>query len=148
MAASGRFGQKVGKGWYKYDTPRVPSPDDDVADIVAPFKDSVLSPDLDPQRVRDRALFALVNEGFRVLEEKLALRPSDIDVVWTSGYGFPRHVGGPMHWAEHVGLNTVKQTLLDLHAERPNVPYLLPAKLLSDMADADAKLADWHKFLP
>ena len=87
-----------------------------------------------------------MNEGFRVLEEGLALRPSDLDVVWTSGYGFPRHKGGPMQWAGERGLRDCRATLERLAAERPAVPYLRPAKLLQAMADADAPLADWETY--
>ena len=148
LARAGRFGQKVGRGWYAYETPRVPSSDPAVAELIAGFKDASLAPDVTHGDVVDRALLALANEGFRVLEEGLALRPSDIDVVWTSGYGFPRHRGGPMQWAaDDVGLAEVKATLEALHAARPDVPYLKPAKLLADMADAGAKLGDWEKFL-
>ena len=88
-----------------------------------------------------------MNEGFRVLEEGLALRPSDLDVVWTSGYGFPRHKGGPMQWAEERGLRECRTTLERFAAERPDVPYLRPAKLLEAMAEADAPLADWEKYV-
>ncbi|KAH8084452.1 enoyl-CoA hydratase [Aureococcus anophagefferens] len=148
LARAGRFGQKVGRGWYAYETPRVPSSDPAVAELIAGFKDASLAPDVTHGDVVDRALLALANEGFRVLEEGLALRPSDIDVVWTSGYGFPRHRGGPMQWAaDDVGLAEVKATLDALHAARPDVPYLKPARLLADMADAGAKLGDWEKFL-
>ncbi|KAH8064825.1 enoyl-CoA hydratase [Aureococcus anophagefferens] len=137
----GPLRQKVGRGWYAYETPRVPSSDPAVAELIAGFKDASLAPDVTHGDVVDRALLALANEGFRVLEEGLALRPSDIDVVWTSGYGFPRHRGGPMQWAaDDVGLAEVKATLDALHAARPDVPYLKPAKLLADMADAGAKL--------
>ena len=97
--------------------------------------------------ILDRALLALVNEGFRVLEEGLALRPSDLDVVWTSGYGFPRHKGGPMQWAEERGLRECRATLERLAAERPDVPYLRPSKLLVALAEADAPLADWEKYV-
>ena len=72
---------------------------------------------------------------------------SDVDVVWTSGYGFPRHVGGPMKWAEERGLAEVRDRLKAFHAERPNVPYLAPAALLDKMADAGAPLADWEEYL-
>ena len=97
--------------------------------------------------ILDRALLALVNEGFRVMEEGLALRPSDLDVVWTSGYGFPRHKGGPMQWAEERGLRECRATLERLAAERPDVPYLRPSKLLVALAEADAPLADWEKYV-
>ena len=199
LARAGRFGQKVGKGWYfrrvettgsrrrrgrgadtpsrcvaatlrrrvaatlprrrgrtkgtgarpryLYETPRVPSPDPDVDSLIAGFKDASLAQTVSADDVRDRAMLALANEGFRVLEERLALRPSDIDVVWTSGYGFPRHVGGPMHWAEARGLAEVRDRLVGFAAERPSVPYLQPAKLLADMADVGAPLKDWEKFL-
>ena len=132
---------------YLYETPRVPSPDPDVDSLIAGFKDASLAQTVSADDVRDRAMLALANEGFRVLEERLALRPSDIDVVWTSGYGFPRHVGGPMHWAEARGLAEVRDRLVGFAAERPSVPYLQPAKLLADMADVGAPLKDWEKFL-
>ena len=81
------------------------------------------------------------------LEEGLALRPSDLDVVWTSGYGFPRHKGGPMQWAEERGLRDCCATLERLAAERPAVPYLRPARGSSGAVGlfADAPLADWEK---
>ncbi|KAH8075263.1 enoyl-CoA hydratase [Aureococcus anophagefferens] len=122
LARAGRFGQKVGRGWYAYETPRVPSSDPAVAELIAGFKDASLAPDVTHGDVVDRALLALANEGFRVLEEGLALRPSDIDVVWTSGYGFPRHRGGPMQWAaDDVGLAEVKATLGARGPARPFV---------------------------
>ena len=124
----------------------MPSHDPDVDDLISTFKDAAL-PALSEADILDRAILALVNEGFRVLEEGLALRPSDLDVVWTSGYGFPRHKGGPMQWAEERGLRDCCATLERLAAERPAVPYLRPAKLLQAMADADAPLADWEKYV-
>ena len=86
LVEAGRLGQKAGKGWYLYEQPRVPSPDPAVDALISQFKDSSL-PNVDAEAILDRALLALVNEGFRVMEEGLALRPSDLDVVWTSGYG-------------------------------------------------------------
>ena len=145
LVEAGRLGQKSGKGWYLYEQPRVPSPDPAVDALVSQFKDG--SPSVDAEAILDRALLALVNEGFRVMEEGLALRPSDLDVVWTSGYGFPRHKGGPMQWAEERGLRDCCTTLERLAAERPDVPYLRPAKLLVALADADAPLADWEKYV-
>ena len=147
LVEAGRLGQKAGKGWYLYEQPRVPSPDPAVDDLIRRFEDGALAPSVDAEAILDRALLALVNEGFRVLEEGLALRPSDLDVVWTSGYGFPRHKGGPMQWAEERGLRECRATLERLAAERPEVPYLRPAKLLEAMAEADAPLADWEKYV-
>ena len=87
LVEAGRLGQKAGRGWYLYEQPRVPSPDPAVDELIRRFEDGALAPSVDAEAILDRALLALVNEGFRVLEEGLALRPSDLDVVWTSGYG-------------------------------------------------------------
>ena len=127
--------------------PQVPSHDPAVDDLIRRFEDGALAPNVDAATILDRALLALVNEGFRVLEEGLALRPSDLDVVWTSGYGFPRHKGGPMQWAEERGLRDCCATLERFAAERPDVPYLRPSKLLVALAEADAPLADWEKYV-
>ena len=148
LVEAGRFGQKAGKGWYLYEQgPRVPLPDPVVDALIGRFGDESLVPSVDADAILDRAILALANEGFRVLEEGLALCPSDLDVVWTAGYGFPRHKGGPMQWAEERGLRSCVATLEGLAAERPDVPYLKPSALLVALADADAPLADWEKYV-
>ena len=94
-------------------------------------------------------LFALCNEGFRVLAEGIALRPSDIDTVWCFGYGFPRHKGGPMHWCDShpdVGLPTMHAALSELSARFPDQPHLAPAPLLTKCVKQGTTLAEyWSK---
>ncbi|KAJ1445805.1 ClpP/crotonase-like domain-containing protein [Pelagophyceae sp. CCMP2097] len=150
LVAAGRLGQKAGRGWYAYaaDAPRTPVADAAVDALIeahfgAPSADTLLG-----EEVVERAVFAMANEGFRVLEERVAARPSDVDVVMVSGYGFPRHVGGPLHLAHHVGLRHVCESLDRFRADRATpCDYLEPCNLLRKMAAADARLEDWHKFL-
>ena len=131
----GRFGQKTGAGWYRYESgSRTPMPDDIVNELII-----AVSADLDIKRrqiddteVIPRCLYPLVNEGAKILSEGLALRPSDIDVVWIYGYGFPRYRGGPMFWADQIGLGTIYETMKRLHDEHGD--WLKPAPLLEQLA--------------
>jgi len=105
-----RFGQKSGAGFYKYEAgSRTPVPDPEVDALIEEYRrETGLAPRSigDPEIV-GRCILALVNEGARILEEGIALRAVDIDVVWLTGYGFPRWRGGPMFYADAAGLNSV-----------------------------------------
>ena len=109
LCAAGRFGQKNGKGFYDYDDARQRTPSDEVKKIIADFaeKEGTTQRDISKDEIRDRLLYPMVNEGAQILEEGMAQRASDIDVVWINGYGWPLYTGGPMFWAEQIGLNTV-----------------------------------------
>ncbi|MFE5705412.1 3-hydroxyacyl-CoA dehydrogenase NAD-binding domain-containing protein [Rhodococcus koreensis] len=110
----GRFGQKTGAGWYDYENGRRDALASPVVDnLLTSFheKNGTQLHTFDPDEIVQRLIFALVDEGARILEEGIALRASDIDVVYLSGYGFPRHRGGPMFYADTVGLNTVLSAL-------------------------------------
>ncbi len=102
----GRYGQKTGAGWFKYGEDRKPSPDAEIVELVhrAAQEAGIKQRTISDEEIRDRCAFALVNEGARVLEEGIATRASDIDVVYLTGYGFPAHRGGPMFYADTVGL--------------------------------------------
>ncbi len=103
LAEAGRLGQKTGKGYYRYEPgSRARHDDPEAIDILRARARELQVPQRkhDPQEIVERCLFPLINEGFRILEEGVALRAADIDVVWTSGYGFPRYRGGPMFHAE------------------------------------------------
>ena len=107
----GRYGQKTGAGWYRYDAPgsrnRTADPlIDQLADEAATKRGITRRPIADEEIVA-RITTALANEGARVLEEGYATRPGDIDVIYVYGFGFPRHRGGPMFYADTVGLDTV-----------------------------------------
>ncbi|MBU1252874.1 MAG: enoyl-CoA hydratase/isomerase family protein [Alphaproteobacteria bacterium] len=109
LCAVGRFGQKAGKGFYDYDEARQRTPSDEVKQIIADFATRSGTPqrDVSKQEIEERLLYPMVNEGAKILEEGMAQRASDIDVVWINGYGWPLYTGGPMFWADTIGLDTV-----------------------------------------
>ena len=131
----GRFGQKTGAGWYRYeDGSRVPIPDPVVENLIVGVSDElgIARRTVTDDEVIPRCLYPLVNEGAKILEEGLALRASDIDTIWIHGYGFPRYRGGPMFWADLVGIKTIYETMNQLHAEHGD--WLRPAPLLAELA--------------
>jgi 3-hydroxyacyl-CoA dehydrogenase len=109
LCAAGRWGQKVGKGFYDYDSARNRTPSDEVKQIIADFaaREGKAQRDISKDEIRERLLYPMVNEGAKILEEGMAQRASDIDVVWINGYGWPLYTGGPMFWAQTIGLDTV-----------------------------------------
>ena len=109
LCAVGRFGQKAGKGFYDYDEARQRTPSDEVQKIIGDFaaKEGTAQRDIPKDEIRERLLYPMVNEGAKILEEGMAQRASDIDVVWINGYGWPLYTGGPMFWAQTIGLDTV-----------------------------------------
>ncbi len=116
----GRFGQKTGGGWYDYEAGnREPQPSPVTERILQEFweRHGVTPTSFDPESIAQQLVFALVDAGARILAEGIALRASDIDVVYLSGYGFPRHVGGPMWYADTVGLDKVVASLREFHGD-------------------------------
>ena len=109
LCAAGRFGQKAGKGWYDYDAARNRTPSDETKAIVADFaaKAGQAQRSFTKTEIRERLLYPMVNEGAKILAEGKAQRASDIDVVWINGYGWPLYTGGPMFWADTLGLDNV-----------------------------------------
>jgi 3-hydroxyacyl-CoA dehydrogenase len=106
LAAEGRWGQKKGAGFYDYDEKRTPSPSPRVAEIIADFRTKTGTPqhEISDEEIVERTLYPMVNEGAKILEEGMAQRASDVDVVWVYGYGWPVYRGGPMFWAGTEGL--------------------------------------------
>ncbi len=109
LCAKGRFGQKAGKGYYDYDEARNRTPSDETKAIIADFAAKAGKPQraISKDEIRERLLYPMVNEGAKILDEGMAQRASDIDVVWINGYGWPLYTGGPMFWADTIGLDTV-----------------------------------------
>ena len=109
LCAAGRWGQKTGKGYYDYDESRNRTPSDEVKAIIADFARKQGQPQraIGKDEIRERLLYPMVNEGAKILDEKMAQRAGDIDTVWLNGYGWPAWTGGPMYWADHVGLQEV-----------------------------------------
>lgn len=135
LCARDRRGQKTGAGYYDYDESRNRTPSDEVQAIIAEFagKEGVEQREIDRDKIRERLLYPMVNEGALILEEGKAQRASDIDVVWINGYGWPLYTGGPMFWADCVGLDTVVAGL-EAHRERLGEDFAL-SQLLKDKAD-------------
>lgn len=113
LCAQRRWGQKTGAGYYDYDEKRQPTPSPVVSRIIEDFRQRSGRSQraVDEQEITVRTLYSLVNEGARILEEGIAQRASDIDVVWLTGYGWPAHTGGPMFWAQKIGLNLIVEGL-------------------------------------
>jgi len=114
----GRHGQKSGGGYYDYDENRNRVPSPVALQVIEDFarKQGIARREIAAEEILDRILFAMVNEGARILEEGIASRASDIDIVWITGYGWPRYRGGPMFWADLQGLPAVLEKLRTLQA--------------------------------
>jgi 3-hydroxyacyl-CoA dehydrogenase len=114
IAELGRFGQKTGKGWYLYEPGnRKPIPDPEVEKIISQYRkeNNLQTRAISDEEIVERLIYALVNEGAKILEEGIALRASDIDMVYLTGYGFPPFRGGPMFYADTVGLSKVLSSI-------------------------------------
>jgi 3-hydroxyacyl-CoA dehydrogenase len=144
---AGRLGQKNGKGYYRYEPGnRTRFDDPEAIEILRRRARELAVPQRqhDATEIQERALFALMNEGFRVLGEGIALRAADIDVVWTAGYGFPRWRGGPMFHAELMGL----RKLLDgirRYRDLFGPMHWEPAPLLVELVERGSSIAEWER---
>jgi 3-hydroxyacyl-CoA dehydrogenase len=139
----GRFGQKTGSGYFIYENGgRVPVPDPFVTDLAAEKAEAlgIKRRNIDNQEILERMTYPMINEAARILEEGIATRASDIDVVWTYGYGWPVWRGGPCFYADLVGAKAICAAL-DHYAELTGDAGLIPTKLLRDMADQGTKFA-------
>jgi 3-hydroxyacyl-CoA dehydrogenase len=131
----GRYGQKTGAGWYKYDDQRRAAPDPAVGELIRRWVEdaAIVQRQISAAEIADRCLYALVNEGARILEEGYALRASDIDIIYINGYGFPAHRGGPMWYADAVGLKRVYDRISEFHHQHGEIWQ--PAPLLKQLAE-------------
>jgi 3-hydroxyacyl-CoA dehydrogenase len=142
LCAQGRWGQKSQAGYYDYDEKRRNAPSPVVAGIVEAFRDKagVTPRIIDDEEIVARTLYTMVNEGAKILEEGIAQRASDIDVVWLNGYGWPRYTGGPMFWADTIGLEKVVEGL-NAYKDRLGPDFSL-SPLLVERAAAGGKLGN------
>jgi 3-hydroxyacyl-CoA dehydrogenase len=139
LCAIDRWGQKKGAGFYDYDEKRRPTPSPVVEQIIEDFaaRQGVERRDISDEEIVERTLYTMVNEGAKILEEGIAQRASDIDVVWVYGYGWPVYRGGPMFWADTVGLGTIVEGLK--RQEERMKPDFSFSKLLLDKAEKGGK---------
>jgi 3-hydroxyacyl-CoA dehydrogenase len=142
LCEMGRYGQKTGAGWYKYpDGSRSPVPDPAVEELIvqcaaeAGIRRRTISAD----EIVERTIYALVNEGTTILAEGFALRASDIDIIYINGYGFPAHRGGPMWYADTVGLAKVYERICEF--QRQHGDWWTPAPLLQELAEKGGTFA-------
>ena len=144
VAELGRFGQKTGKGWYKYNLPdRKPIPDAEVDRIISDYRKekNIKTRQISDEEIVERLIYALVNEAAYILEEGIALRASDIDMVYLSGYGFPPYRGGPMFYADTVGLPKVLASIENFSKGYMGEVWK-PAPLLVKLAKEGRKFND------
>jgi 3-hydroxyacyl-CoA dehydrogenase len=146
LCAIGRLGQKTGGGWYDYpEGPRRAVPSAAAAQLVQSHREEIgIAPRrVDDAEIVDRLVYALVNEGARILEEGIAARASDIDVVYLTGYGFPRARGGPMFYADQVGLGRVLRRIREFAGNPHGDPaFWAPAPLLGRLADSARRFGE------
>lgn len=136
LCEAGRFGQKTGKGYFRYEAgSRAPIPDPEVERIIrdAAARLGVARRDIGTQEIVERTVFPMINEGARILEEGIAARPGDIDVIWVYGYGWPVWRGGPMYYADRLGLGHIRDRL-EHYAAQSGDETLRPAALIRRLA--------------
>ncbi|SHK51244.1 3-hydroxyacyl-CoA dehydrogenase NAD-binding domain-containing protein [Paraburkholderia terricola] len=143
MVEMGRKGQKSGAGWYRYNEgDRTPYPDDEVRQIIAGVAEElgIAQRTFTDEEILRRMLFASINEACKILEDGKAYRASDIDVMWLYGFGFPRHRGGVMYWADSIGAKEIYRQVCEWH-ERYGKRWE-PSRLLAEMAQSGGLLRD------
>jgi 3-hydroxyacyl-CoA dehydrogenase len=140
----GRFGQKTGRGYFQYEKgDRTPIPDPEVEKIIVDVatEQGITRRHVTDEEILQRLLYPMVNEGAKILDEKIAIRASDIDVIWVYGYGWPVYRGGPMFWADQIGLRSVRDRMLEFQKATGDA-FWAPAPLLNRLADAGKGFLD------
>lgn len=143
LVEMGRYGQKTGAGWYRYEKgDRTPHPDPEVAAIIKQVATDMRVPqhDFTDQEILRRLLFSSVNEACRILEEGKAYRASDVDVMWLHGFGFPRYRGGLMYWADGIGVRDVYNQIAAWHQQFGE--RWAPSRLLRELAESGTSFRD------
>ena len=142
LCERGRFGQKTGAGYYRYEAgSRAPIPDPEVEALIADIarEQGIARREIGPEEIVARCLYPLVNEGARILDEGIARRAGDIDIVWINGYGFPAWRGGVMHWADRVGLDVIHAAVGRFNRDHD---FWEPAPLLARLAAEGRSFGD------
>jgi 3-hydroxyacyl-CoA dehydrogenase len=140
LVAAGRLGQKSGAGYYRYGEDRRAEPDPAVDELLARHRAArgIEKREIGDEEILERCLYAMVNEAAKILDEGAAARAGDIDVIWTSGFGWPTYLGGPMFWADEIGIPRIKAAL-DRYAQLVGPEYFAPAGLIDRLAAADGR---------
>jgi 3-hydroxyacyl-CoA dehydrogenase len=130
-----RFGQKSGAGYYRYDEQRKATPDPLIEELIAQHsrERGIARRAISDQEIEERCIYALINEGAKILEEGIAARPIEVDIAWVHGLGFPAYLGGPLFYADQIGLRKVYETMLR-YRDQVGAEYWTPAPLLERLA--------------
>nr|XP_039271131.1 peroxisomal bifunctional enzyme-like [Styela clava] len=147
----GRYGLKTKKGWYDYPNGRIPVESGEVSKIISDYRSRIgaTARKIDHEEVIERLVFALVNEGFKVLDDGIAASPMDIDMIWIHGYAFPSHTGGPMHYASKIGLSKVLARIRHYYEKFGNVvPQWTPSPMLERIVEkrGDLDMSQWMQY--
>jgi 3-hydroxyacyl-CoA dehydrogenase len=145
LCEMGRYGQKTGAGWYRYGEDRSRHEDPEVDALLKRIaaEHGIEQREISDDEILDRVVYALVNEGARILEEGYALRSSDIDIIYLYGYGFPAYRGGPMFYADTVGLDKVLARVEEFHRQHGH--WWRPAPLLKELAERGRTFKGWDQ---
>lgn len=145
LCERGRYGQKTGAGWYRYDETRKPIPDPEVDKLIEELaaQAEIKRRQVTEDEIIERTQYALINEGAKILDEGIALRAVDIDIVYINGYGYPAWRGGPMWYADTVGLKKVYDAVCRFHEEHGEL--WTPAPLLKQLAEEGSTFAEYDK---
>ena len=145
LCEMGRYGQKTGAGWYKYDENRKAIPDPEIDKLIEEVaaEQGIKRRTITEDEIIERTQYALINEGAKILEEGIALRAVDIDIIYLNGYGYPARRGGPMWYADTVGLKKVYDRICRFHEEHGKI--WAPAPLLKKLAEEGRTFADFDK---
>ena len=147
LCEAGRFGQKTGAGWYRYEAgSRTAIPDPEVDAMIEGYriKKGVTARPVSEAEIVERCIYALINEGARIVEEGIAQRSSDVDMVYLNGYGFPAYRGGPLFYADQVGLSEVVRTLGRIAAvPGTDMAFWTPAPLLERLARENKTFSEY-----
>ena len=141
----GRYGQKTGAGWYRYGDDRKPQPDPEVEELIKTIaaEAGLKRRTITEEEIIERTQYSLINEGAKILAEGIALRAVDIDIIYINGYGYPAWRGGPMWYADTVGLKKVYDRIMEFHREQGEL--WAPAPLLEQLAEAGKRFADFDQ---
>jgi 3-hydroxyacyl-CoA dehydrogenase len=145
LCEAGHYGQKTGSGWYRYGPDRSPTPDPEVQKLIEETakKAGIARRAIGPQEIVERTVYALINEGAKILDEGFALRAVDIDIIYINGYGFPPYRGGPMWYGDTCGLKNVLAKIRELEKQHGN--QWAPSPLLVKLVEQGKNFADFDR---
>ena len=145
LCEGGHYGQKTGSGWYRYGADRSATPNPEVEKLIEKTakEAGIARRQIGSQEIVERTVYALINEGAKILDEGFALRAVDIDIIYINGYGFPAYRGGPMWYGDTVGLDKVLAKIRDLEKQHGDI--WKPSGLLVKLVETGKKFADFDR---